>query len=173
MRTRILLSFIITSLVITAIALPAALADNWPQWRGPLLNGVSNEKNLPVKWTTEENVTWKLPMPAWSGSTPIIWGDLIFLNVSLNLKESDELYLWCADRKQGTVLWKKLLSKGNHQERKQNMSSPSPVTDGQNVWVMTGTGILKSFDFKGNEIWMREIQKDYGRSEEHTSELQS
>ena len=43
------------------------------------------------------------------------------------------------------------------------MSSPSPVTDGKNVWVLTGTGILKGFDFDGNEIWARDIQKDYGR----------
>src|SRR5260370_24430513 len=47
--------------------------------------------------------------------------------------------------------------------RKQHMSSASPVTDGKNVWVMTGTGILKAFDFFGTELWAREIQKDYGR----------
>ena len=47
--------------------------------------------------------------------------------------------------------------------RKQNMSSPSPVTDGRTVWVMTGTGMLKAFDFDGKELWMRDIQKDYGR----------
>jgi outer membrane protein assembly factor BamB len=47
--------------------------------------------------------------------------------------------------------------------RKQNMSTPSPVTDGTGVWVMTGTGILKAFDFSGKELWMRDIQKDYGR----------
>ena len=47
--------------------------------------------------------------------------------------------------------------------RKQNMSSPSPVTDGKTVWVMTGTGILKAFDFDGTELWARDIQKDYGR----------
>jgi outer membrane protein assembly factor BamB len=159
MRTR----RILFALVITALSITVAFGDNWPQWRGPSLNGVSNEKNLPVRWSPEENITWKLELPAWSGATPIIWGDLIFLNVSLKLEESDELYLWCVERKQGTVLWKKLLSKGNVRLRKQNMSSPSPVTDGQNVWVMTGTGILKSFDFKGNELWARDIQKDYGR----------
>ena len=48
-------------------------------------------------------------------------------------------------------------------ERKQNMSSPSPVTDGQHVWVMTGVGVLKAFDFAGKEIWTRNIQTDYGR----------
>src|SRR6185503_15042906 len=54
-------------------------------------------------------------------------------------------------------------SAGNHTERKQNMSTPSPVTDGQHVWIMTGTGILKAFDFAGGELWTRDIQKDYGR----------
>src|SRR5205085_11664041 len=52
---------------------------------------------------------------------------------------------------------------GNVQRQKQNMSSPSPVTDGRGVWVMTGTGVLKAFDFDGKEIWTRDFQKDYGR----------
>lgn len=145
-------------IAIVLLSIPLARAENWPQWRGPSLNGVSTEKNLPVKWTTEENVAWKLAMPEWSGSTPIIWRDRIFLNVA----EKDELYLWCVDRTKGTVLWKKLLGSGNVKMRKQNMSSPSPVTDGKSVWVMTGTGILKSFDFTGKELWTRDIQKDYG-----------
>ncbi len=137
----------------------AARAENWPQWRGPLLNGISSETNLPVKWSTTENIAWKLPLPSWSGSTPIVWGDRIFLNVA----EHGNLYLWCVDRVKGVPLWKQLLGGGDHRERKQNMSTPSPVTDGTSVWVMTGTGILKAFDFSGKEIWTRDIQKDYGR----------
>ena len=144
--------------VAVILLLTVAHAENWPQWRGPNLNGVSGEKNLPVRWTTEENVTWKLAMPSWSGSTPIIWRDQIFLNVA----DGNDLYLWCVDRVKGAVIWKKLLGGGNVKMRKQNMSSPSPVTDGKNVYVMTGTGILKGFDFSGNELWSREIQKDYG-----------
>ena len=97
--------------------------------------------------------------PAWSGATPIIWGDHVFLNVA----EGGKLYLWCVDRRGPKVAWKKFLGDGDHKERKQNMSSPSPVTDGKNVWVMTGTGSLKAFDFEGNELWSRNIQKDYGR----------
>jgi outer membrane protein assembly factor BamB len=141
------------------LLISVAHAENWPQWRGPSLNGVSNEKNLPAKWTTEENIAWKLAMPEWSGSTPIIWRDRIFLNVA----EANDLYLWCVDRTRATVLWKKLLGSGNVKMRKQNMSSPSPVTDGKTVYVMTGTGILKAFDFAGKELWMRDIQKDYGQ----------
>jgi outer membrane protein assembly factor BamB len=77
--------------------------------------------------------------------------------------EGDDLFLWCVDRTRGTLAWKKTLGGGNHKERKHNMSSPSPVTDGKSVYVMTGTGILKGFDFQGKELWMRDIQKDYGQ----------
>jgi outer membrane protein assembly factor BamB len=152
-------------LMLVSLAVAVVSAENWPQWRGPSLNGLSAEKNLPVRWSKTENVTWKLPLPAWSGSTPIVWGDRIFLSVAEDLRhrEGENLFLWSIDRTKGTVLWKRPLGGGNHQERKQNMSSPSPVTDGKRVWVMTGTGIMKAFDFDGKELWNRDIQKDYGR----------
>jgi outer membrane protein assembly factor BamB len=136
-----------------------AYAESWPQWRGPSLNGTSNEKDLPVRWSTTENVAWKLAMPSKSGSTPIIWGNNVFLNVA----EGDSLYLWCVDKTKGTPIWKKLIAGGNYEINKQNMSSPSPVTDGTNVYVMTGVGVLKGFDFAGKELWARDIQKDYGK----------
>ena len=133
-------------------------AENWPQWRGPQLNGVSRETNLPVKWTTEENIAWKLPLPGVSGATPIIWSDRIFLNVA----ERGELFLWAVDRNKGAVAWKQRLGGGDHKMRKQNMSSPSPVTDGAHVWALTGTGVLKAFTAAGEEKWTRDLQKDYG-----------
>jgi outer membrane protein assembly factor BamB len=140
------------------LSLSVAQAENWPQWRGPSLNGLSNEKNLPVKWTTEENVVWKVQMPGFSGSTPIVWRDRVFLNVA----DGDNLFLWSIDKAKGTVVWKQPLGAGNVKMRKQNMSSPSPVTDGRAVYVMTGTGMLKAFDFAGKELWSRDIQKEYG-----------
>jgi outer membrane protein assembly factor BamB len=93
-----------------------------------------------------------------SGSTPIIWRDRIFLNAS----DGDNLALWCVDKNKGEVLWKQPLGAGNVKMRKHNMSSPSPVTDGRSVYVMTGTGLLKAFDFSGKELWSRDIQKEYG-----------
>ena len=149
-----------TGVIILASA--TLLANDWPNWRGPTLNGVSTETGLPTKWSATENVDWKLPLPAYSGSTPIIWGDRIFLNVATQSGAGD-LELWAVDRVKKDVLWKRPIAGGNHIERKQNMSSPSPVTDGQRVWIMTGVGVLKSFDFAGKELWAREIQTDYGR----------
>ena len=134
-------------------------AENWPQWRGPSLNGVSGETGLPLRWSRTEHIAWKLELPAWSGSTPAVWGDRIFLNVA----EGRDLSLWAVDRARGTVLWKRTLGGGNTRMQKQNMSSPSPVTDGRGVWIMTGTGILKGFDFSGRELWARDIQQEYGR----------
>jgi len=143
------------------LAVPA-MAENWPQWRGPALNGTSPEKNLPVKWSTTENIAWKLPVQSRSGATPIVWGDYLFLSTA----EADfegGLELWCIDRNKGVVLWKKSMGGGNARFRKGNSTSPSPVTDGKTVWVMTGTGILKALDFKGNELWSRDIQQEYGK----------
>ncbi len=108
------------------------------------------------------NVAWKLPLPAYSGSTPIIWGETIFLNVA-TATNTGVLELWAVDRNKQAVKWKRQITDSNHMERKQNMSSPSPVTDGQHVWVMTGLGVLKAFDFDGKEVWARNIQADYGK----------
>jgi outer membrane protein assembly factor BamB len=148
---------LLAGVVVAGLASPA-VADNWPQWRGPQLNGVSREANLPLRWTQQENVAWKLPLPGRSGSTPIVWGERVFLNVA----EGDEISLWTVDRATGKVLWKQRLGGGNQTVRKHNMSSPSPVTDGKTVWVLTGTGVLKAFDFAGKELWARDIQKEYG-----------
>ena len=147
--------------VVLKLAGSIALSANWPAWRGPTRDGVSAERNLPVTWSPSENIAWKLALPQWSGATPIIWNETIFLNVA----ESDlhNLSLWAVNRADGEVRWKKHLSVGNNKQRKQNMSSPSPVTDGTTVWAVTGTGIVKAFDFMGTELWMRDIQKDYGR----------
>ena len=133
-------------------------AEHWPQWRGPQLNGISGETNLPVTWSKTEGIAWTLPLPDRSGSTPIVWSDHIFLNVG----EGPDLSLWSVDRI-GAVRWKRPLGDGNRRMQKQNMSSPSPVTDGRSVWVMTGTGVLKAFDFAGKELWSRDIQEAYGR----------
>jgi hypothetical protein len=77
-----------------------------------------------------KNIAWKLPLPAYSGSTPIIWGNMIFLSVATGTN-TGILELWAIDRDKQAVSWKRQLTDSNHMERKQNMSSPSPVTDGK------------------------------------------
>jgi len=149
-------------LLLSACLLLAAraecLGENWPHWRGPNMNGVASERPAPVTWSATDNIVWKFALPDLSGSTPIIWNDRIFLNVA----DGTELYLVCVDRYRGTELWKARLGSGNTRMRKQNMSSPSPVTDGVHLWVVTGTGVIKAFTVAGKEIWARDLQKEYG-----------
>jgi outer membrane protein assembly factor BamB len=158
MRNR---SIVLMTLFVAATA--TAGADNWPQWRGPSLNGVSTEKNLPLKWSASENVTWKLALPTLGGSTPIVWNDTIFLSVADGPEEGAPLNLWAIDRAKGTVRWKQPMGTGNHKVRKGDMTSPSPVTDGKTVWLLTGTGVIKAFDFAGKELWALDLQKQYGK----------
>jgi outer membrane protein assembly factor BamB len=152
------------ALTLATLAAVVVSADNWPQWRGPKLDGTSPETSLPVKWSVEsgENIAWKLAMPSRSGATPIVWGQQIFLNVATS-PDSGEVELWSVNKTDGQVAWKRPIAPGNYKINKQNMSSPSPVTDGKFVWVLTGLGILKAFDVKGAELWTRDIQADYGK----------
>ena len=137
----------------------ASAAENWPHWRGPRFDGTSAETGLPLEWSADEGVLWKVPLPEVSGSTPIVWNDRIFLSVA----DGERISLWTVDSASGEVLWKQLLDDRNEPKRKGNLSSPSPVTDGETVWAMTGTGVLKAFDFAGRELWSRDLQGDYGR----------
>lgn len=77
--------------------------------------------------------------------------------------EKDKLFLLALSREDGSIRWRGQTGDKNQIWRKQNMASPSPVTDGERVWIMTGVGILTCFDFEGNQIWRRDIQKDYGK----------
>ncbi len=110
--------------MLALLLLPALAAADWPQWRGPDLNGTSPARNLPLRWTAQENVAWKLPLPGPSGSTPIVSGERVFLSVA----EGDDLFLWTVDRRRGVLLWKRRLGGGNEKRRKHDMSSPSPTS---------------------------------------------
>jgi outer membrane protein assembly factor BamB len=157
-RPRSKASAVLTGLAAGWLAASAGAAD-WPQWRGPDLRGTSPERGLPVRWSAQENVAFRLPLPSGSGSTPIVSGPRIFLNVA----DGDTVFLWCVDRRSGAVTWKRPLGpSAGHAHRKHNMSTPSPVTDGQRVYALTGTGILKGFEMDGRELWARDVQKEYG-----------
>ena len=153
---------VVFELYAVVVLVTATVAGNWPQWRGPGLNGVSGERNLPLRWSAQENVAWRLPLPGLSASTPAIWGDRVFLSVP----EGEEIFLWCVDKKLGGLVWKKPLRGGAGALRthpKHNPSSPSPVTDGKHVYVLNAYGSLRGFDFAGREAWARDLRQDYGR----------
>jgi outer membrane protein assembly factor BamB len=147
--------FLLISLVTATLD---SAANDWPHWRGPDHNGVSDETDLPISWSTTENIHWEMDLPGRSGSTPIITGDHLFVNVT----EGGQIGLWAVERQTGEVLWTTHMGDGNHRLMKGNRANPSPVTDSESLWVMSDHGLLRRFDFDGNEIWMRNIQEDHG-----------
>ena len=164
-------------IALLAIGGLASANDSWPQWRGPNLDGTSTSTGLPIRWSTSENVAWRTKLPSWAAATPIIWGDTVFVTSaekgsSLNRPNSrlfeggdadrDQLYLIAVNRQNGQVRWQQAIGRGNRIGNKQNMASPSPVTDGEHVWVANGNGELRCFDFSGRQIWLRDLQADYG-----------
>ncbi len=145
--------------ILLGIAISAD-AGNWPQGRGPNFNGSAEESNLPMTWSTTENVVWKAPLPGQSGSTPIVWENSIFLTSPDSQKN---LNVICLNRTDGKIRWQNTVAVGDKTEGRNNMSSPSPVTDGKSVFVLFGTSDLAAFDFEGKELWKRNLGKDYGK----------
>lgn len=138
----------------------AALAANWPSWRGPEFNGSSPETGLPEKFSKTENCRWTAAMPGPAASTPVIWEDRVF--VSSTDEARQKLVGLCFDLKTGRLLWQNDIGDGFRQDERSNYAGPSPVTDGSRVIFFFGTGDLAAFTTDGTGLWKRNIQKDYG-----------
>jgi outer membrane protein assembly factor BamB len=136
------------------------LAENWPQWRGAGLDGISQEKNLPVQWGKTENVAWRLPLPGPGGATPVVWEDRIFVTAP----QGDNLLLICVGTN-GREQWRQTVTRGNRVVRgdEGNSCSPSPSTDGQHVWTFFTDGTLACYTVDGKEVWKANLQQRYGR----------
>ena len=126
------------------------LASDWPQFRGPNGSGVSDASNLPVKFGVKENVLWKIAVPL-GNSSPIVAGNRVFLTAS----EKETLQVLCLDAPTGKLLWQKGIVKNRveHVTPPNDASTPSPVTDGKNVYVLFPETGLIAFGVDGQERW--------------------
>ncbi|OAI56564.1 serine/threonine protein kinase [Verrucomicrobiaceae bacterium SCGC AG-212-N21] len=145
-------SLAILGTALTLSAAPASAA-NWPSWRGPTHDGVTEEANLPTKWSAKENVKWKVSLPERGNSTPVVWGDKVFLTQNIG----DKRGMICFDKKSGKQLWdfgttwtKSELSHGTNP-----FCSASPATDGERVITFYGSAGLFCHDMNGKELWKR------------------
>ena len=138
----------------------SGLASEWPQWRGPFFNGSTDERDLPASWSKTEDVAWVSPLPGPSGATPVISNGRVF--VSSTIKGTPEFVALCFDARTGKELWRKPAGSDPRKFSRNNMASPSPVTDGKSVFFLYGNGTLLGFDFEGKELWSRSIEKEYG-----------
>jgi outer membrane protein assembly factor BamB len=146
-------------LILLHIAL-AARADNWPAWRGPTGDGQATAKNLPLTWSATDNVRWKAPLPAPGSSTPIVWGDRVFLTQATDKGKLRGVL--CFARADGRLLWRRdteyAWKETTHSESNPYCSA-SPVTDGERVIASLGSAGLVCYDFAGKLVWRRDVGK--------------
>ena len=136
------------------LATSSVVAANWPSWRGPSHDGVTEEKNLPVEWSSTKNVKWKTPLPDRGNSTPVIWGDKLFLTQAT---KDDKRSLFCFDKNSGKLLWQTGITCTDHEPTHATnpYCSASPATDGQRVIVSYGSAVY-CYDLDGKKLWHRD-----------------
>jgi outer membrane protein assembly factor BamB len=132
------------------------LAEDWPCWRGPRLDGTSLETNVPIYWNATSNIAWRTELPGAGHASPIVFGDRVF-TVSA-LADTQERLLLCLDRKTGELLWKqKVLSAPFEQKHELNsFASSTPATDGERIYVSfldRDHMFAAAYDFQGKELW--------------------
>lgn len=144
-------------LVAASLTLPVFSQANWPAWRGPNANGVSPEANLPLEWSPAKNVRWRVELPDRGNSTPIVWGNQIFVTQAIEKDHSRGLLSF--DLSTGKLLWQKGTKFA--QEESTHGDNPycaaSPVTDGKTVVATYGSAGIFAYDFKGQELWHRDL----------------
>lgn len=113
----------------------SANAEEWPAWRGPRGDGTSRETSVPVRWSPTENIAWKAAIPGIGHSSPVVWGNRVFVTTCL-LKEKQRVLI-CLDRKTGKQLWQRvvLTSPLEAKHRLNSFASSTPATDGKRVWT--------------------------------------
>lgn len=155
--------------------------DNWPGWRGPSGQGISRETDLPVTWSRTENVRWKVELPDVGNSSPVVWGDRVFLT------QASEKSLWppqrlensrtdtsiggtavaekrsviCIQLMSGKVLWQRdvVYKEPEVTHRTNPFCSATPVTDGERVIAHHGSAGLVCYDMQGELLWKYDHEK--------------
>jgi outer membrane protein assembly factor BamB len=167
--------------LLTALAISAS-AQNWPQWRGPSGQGISSEKDLPLEWSPEKNIKWRTPITGRGHSSPIVWGDHIFLTSAvegpvisgakavkhiINGQEvklpdtvgadhSYTLKVICINSDTGAIVWERTAYEGrmyDDRQKRNTYASSTPATDGRYLYAYFGSEGLYCYDFDGKQIW--------------------
>ena len=142
-----------------------AASDDWAHWRGPGLDGVARG-DAPLSWSDTQNVKWKIDLRGKGNSSPVIWGDKIFLTTAVPGELAPELadqslIVMCFDKRTGEKLWERTATtftphEGYHRQYG-SFASNTPVTDGERVYAFFGSRGLYAYDLDGNLKWKKEF----------------
>jgi len=154
-------------MLIVATTLPfvslTAAAEDWPGWRGPTYQGISAEKNVPIRWSETENVAWKTPIAGAGWSSPIVFGDRVF--VTATSPDGVKCHVICLDRIRGNILWDKEVFEQTPKNKgeKNSHATPTPCTDGRRVYAVFSDGSFVALDYDGQIVWLNRERKFYSQ----------
>jgi outer membrane protein assembly factor BamB len=139
-----------TMLVLLLLAaVGAARGDNRPRWRGPDGNAVSSEKGLPWQWAADKNVRWKTAIPGEGASSPVVWGDRVFVTAAL--KDGSQRVVHCLDRRDGKITWSRTVHDKDPERTSAvtGHAAATPATDGRRVVAAFGNAGVVCYDMAG------------------------
>jgi outer membrane protein assembly factor BamB len=164
-----------------AAHLGSAPADNWPGFRGPTASGVADGQRLPDTWdgVAGSNIQWKIALPGLAHSSPIVWGDRVFVTTAISSRpdatfkpglygegtasEDRTVHKWVVmalDRRTGKTIWQQTAYEGEPKEKrhiKATYANATPVTDGRYVVAFFGSQGLYAFDMNGKPVWQKDL----------------
>lgn len=158
--------------LVTVMLTAPLVAEDWPQFRGPAGNATSVDSVIPLRWTADENIVWKSELPGRGSSSPIIWGDRIFLTAFTGYgmtmddpgdKSNLELHLLCFDRTSGALIWdRSVKASAETQDITQRVidhgyATSTPVTDGEKIFAFFGATGVVAWDWNGNQLWHSQV----------------
>ena len=153
--TQTSLPMLLVSVLVVSSIIPAS-GDDWPAWRGPRGDGISLETNAPLKWSATENIAWHTEIPGNGRSSPIVFGDRVF--VTTGVEEDESRRVLCIDRASGKIIWNTVVHNGpgGQMHRDNTMASSTPATDGEIVFAVfvddQGMKVV-ALDFEGKILW--------------------
>ncbi|HIE96914.1 MAG TPA: hypothetical protein EYG03_06475 [Planctomycetes bacterium] len=148
--------------LILVVGMPDSEAENWPRFRGPTGQGMSSETGLPLTWSDTKNVAWKTIVPGEGWSSPVIHGDHVF--VTSTTDDGRSCHVICLDRRSGKIRWNtKVFEQEVRKKRNENSdATPTPTTDGQQVYAVFSSGRMVAVDFDGTVAWTNHDVNFYG-----------
>lgn len=177
-------------LLMVLFCVPSTWADHWPQFRGPQGNQIALDRQLPQVWSPDQNIKWQVKIPGRAWSSPVVWGDKIFITNAVDevLESSGSSFravksgsrikptnehrweVYCLDTDSGKVLWRQVATRGKptmitHSDN--TYASETPVTDGKRVYAYFGMNGLYCYDFMGKLLWEKDLgvyqmERDWG-----------
>jgi outer membrane protein assembly factor BamB len=135
---------------------------HWPRWRGPNADGVADGRKLPIRWSQTENVRWSVKLPGWGTSSPVVYGDRVF--VTSHVKDPKSLLTLCIDRNDGRELWRHDFGLGVNQRthEKSNLAVNTPAVTADAVYVAFGNADIARYSHDGKLVWTKRYLPHFG-----------